>query len=88
LTTFLGDAGRWFLHSGIRAPGGGVARYYRSDLGKNLPVSTEITGYAVSTFSYLHSLTGDVEYRAAAMESARFLANEAWDAAAHNFPSS
>jgi hypothetical protein len=86
LTTFLEDAGRWFLHSGIRTPGGGVARYYRSDLACNVPVSTEITGYAVSTFSYLHSIAGDPEYRAAAIESARFLADEAWDADADTFP--
>jgi hypothetical protein len=86
LTTFLEDAGRWFLQSGIREPHGGVTRYYRSDLEKNVPVSTEITGYAVSALSYLHSLTGDASYRDAAMESARFLANDAWDAAAHTFP--
>jgi hypothetical protein len=82
----LEDAGRWFLRSGVRAPGGGVARYYRSDLAKNVGISTEITGYAVSTFSYLHTITGDPAYREAAMESARFLANDAWDRAAHTFP--
>jgi hypothetical protein len=86
LTTFLEDAGRWFLRSGIMAPGGGVARYYRSDLGANVPISTEITGYAVSTFSYLHAVTGDPVYREAAIQSARFLANAAWDAKAHTFP--
>ncbi len=67
-------------------PGGGVARYYRSDLAANVPVSTEITGYAVSALSYLHSMTGEAAYREAAMESARFLANDAWDAEAHTFP--
>jgi hypothetical protein len=86
LATFLEDAGRWFLRSGIRAPGGGVARYYRSDLEQNVPVSNEITGYAVSTFSYLHAIAGDPAYRDAAMASARFLANNAWDAKAHTFP--
>jgi hypothetical protein len=86
LTTVLEDAGRWFLRSGIRAPGGGTARYYRSDLGRNAPISTEITGYAVSTFSYLHLITGHAEYREAALESARFLANDAWDRTAHTFP--
>lgn len=86
LTTFLEAAGRWFLQSGIRAPHGGVARYYRSDLEQNVPVSTEITGYAVSALSYLHSISGDDAYREAAMKSARFLANEAWDAQAHTFP--
>lgn len=66
--------------------GGGVARYYRSDTGKNAPISTEITGYAVSAFSYLHSISGDPIYREAATESARFLAKDAWDAEAHTFP--
>ena len=28
-------------------------------LKKNVTISTEITGYAVSTFSYLHAITGD-----------------------------
>lgn len=83
---FLDDAGRWFLRSGIRDAHGGVARYYRSDVGQNVPVSTEITGYAVSAFSYLHSLTGDDVYRVAAMESARFLARTAWDEVSHTFP--
>jgi hypothetical protein len=86
LTTFLDDAGRWFLSSGIRTASGGVARYYRSDLSENVPVSTEITGYAVSALSYLHSLSGESIYRDAAMESARFLSNVAWDKSAHTFP--
>jgi hypothetical protein len=86
LGSFLEDAGRWFLRSGIRTAGGGVARYYRSDLGENLAISTEITGYSVSALIYLHTLTGDSRYREAAMGSARFLANEAWDAQAHTFP--
>ena len=86
MRTFLDDAGRWFLRSGIRSPEGGVARFYRSDLQQNVPVSTEITGYAVSALSYLHSLTGDQAYRDAAMESARFLSNVAWDASSHTFP--
>jgi hypothetical protein len=63
-----------------------VARYYRSDLGANVPVSNEITGYAVSTFSYLYRLTGDPRYREAALGSARFLADRAWDGGSHTFP--
>jgi hypothetical protein len=34
----------------------------------------------------MHALTGDPAYREAAMDSARFLANDAWDRAAHTFP--
>ena len=63
-----------------------MARYYKSDLRENLPISSEITGYSVSAFCYLHALTGVAAYRVAAMESARFLANDAWDPAAHTFP--
>jgi len=63
-----------------------VARYYRSDLQKNVPVSTEITGYALSALSYLHSITGNALYGDAAMESARYLNNHAWDSRAHTFP--
>jgi hypothetical protein len=86
LAKFIEDAGRWFLRSGIRTPDGGVARYYRSDLEQNALVSTEITGYAVSALSYLHAISGDPAYRDAAIGSARFLANDAWDPGSHTFP--
>ena len=55
-----------------------MARYYRSDTGRNNPVSTEITGYAVSTFVYLHALTGEQVYLDRAALGARFLAG-AWN---------
>ncbi len=43
LSAFLEHAGCWFLNSGIQEPDGGVARYYRSDAGRNAAVSNEIT---------------------------------------------
>ena len=49
----LARTGEWFLRSGIQESNGGVARYYRTDVRRNLPVSTEITGYAASAFVYL-----------------------------------
>jgi hypothetical protein len=79
-------AGRWFLHSGIQEASGGVARYYRSDLGQSARVSTEITGYAVSTLLFLHERTGDLAYLDAALRAARFLTREAWDARLGTFP--
>src|SRR5271167_339519 len=72
-------AGRWFLESGIQESSGGVARYYRSDVGKNARVSTEITGYAVSTLLYLAERTGDDSYTEAAVRAARFLTRTAWN---------
>lgn len=79
-------AGGWFLASGIQEPGGGVARFYRADLGRNRAVSTEITGYTVSALMYLHRVTGEAVFLDRARRAARFLAEDAWDAKAQNFP--
>jgi hypothetical protein len=66
--------------------GGGVARYYRSDLGANAPVSNEITGYAVSALVYLYEQTEHEAYRNAALRAARFLTRTAWDEPSSTFP--
>ena len=82
----LEAAGRWFLRSGIQESHGGVARYYRSDLRQNAPVSTEITGYAVSALLFFHSRTGKAEYLDAALQAARFLTVTAWNPKLGTFP--
>ncbi len=82
----ISRAGDWFLHSGIQESNGGVARYYRVDLGRNHAISTEITGYAASTFVYLHSLAQDERYLESAAAAARFLTNAAWDGAGAVMP--
>lgn len=79
-------AAHWFLESGIQEPFGGVARYYRSDVGRNHRVSTEITGYAASTLVWLHGLTGNNRLLEAALRAGRFLARRAFDPAAGVFP--
>lgn len=79
-------AGRWFLRSGIQDALGGVARYYRSDLRRNNPVSTEITGYAASTLVFLHQVTGEREYLDRAVLAARFLARTAWNTTLDTIP--
>jgi hypothetical protein len=86
LIPLISRAGEWFLHSGIQEPNGGVARYRRVDLGRNQAVSTEITGYAASTFVFLHSLTHDERYLDAASRAAEFLARTAWDGAGGAMP--
>jgi hypothetical protein len=78
--------GQWFLQSGIRLPGGAVARYYNGHEGRNLPASTEITGYAASALAYLYSRTGEKAYLDAAVESAHFLSGTAWDKSLDTFP--
>jgi hypothetical protein len=79
-------AAGWFLRSGIQEHDGGVARYYRSDVGSNRRVSTEITGYAASTFVYLHSLTAEKVFLERAVRAARFLTRTAWIPALETVP--
>ncbi len=86
MTSFLERAGRWFLESGIQTPDGGVARYYRTDLQANAPISNEITGYAVSALVFLYERTEKIVYRDAALRAARFLTRTAWDDANATFP--
>ena len=86
MSPHLARAGQWFLRSGIQEPNGGVARYYRTDLQSNYPVSTEITGYSVSAFVYLHTLTRDERWLQAALRAARFLTRQAWDSDSRSMP--
>lgn len=79
-------AGRWFLGSGIQTAEGGVARYYRGDLGSNARVSTEITGYAVSALVDLNRRSSEPEYLKAAVRAADFLIDCAWDPRLGVFP--
>ncbi len=55
-----------------------MARYYRTDLERNHPVSTEITGYAVSALLFL-------DRSAEACAAARFLTRQAWNGASMPF---
>lgn len=82
----LRAAGEWFLRSGIQESLGGVARYYRSDLDGNAPVSTEITGYTASALVYLHNVTGDSECLEGALRAGQFLARLAWNDALRTMP--
>ena len=84
--TFIQAAGAWFLNSGIQADSGGVARFYRSDAGKYARVSTEITGYTVSTLLFVYERTQQTAYLDAALRAARFLTRKAWDADLGTFP--
>lgn len=63
-----------------------MARYHRADLAANLPVSTEITGYALAGFCYLFELTGREEYLEAARRAGNFLTQQAWDATTGTMP--
>ena len=82
----LARAGQWFLHSGIQDQAGGVARFYRADLKKNKPVSTEITGYTASALVFLYEVTKEAAYLDRARLTAQFLCDHAWDRALQTFP--
>jgi hypothetical protein len=86
IDNLINAAGHWFLQSGIVGSHGGVARYYRADLQQNAPVSTEITGYAVSALLFLHQRTHEGAYLEAALKCARFLTRAAWDKELATFP--
>jgi hypothetical protein len=79
-------AASWFLRSGIQGARGGVARYFRGDLGQNARVSTEITGYAVGALVYLSGCTGDTACLEAARRAGDFLIADAWDERLKIFP--
>jgi hypothetical protein len=79
-------AGRWFLRSGIQEPDGGVARFFHSDTRRNARISTEITGYAVSTLVFLYEKTQDSEFLEAAIRAGQFLVGTAWSPALKTFP--
>jgi hypothetical protein len=79
LSSQVRRAGQWLAHSGIQLPDGGVARYFRADLQRNMGVSTEITGYALSSFVFLYTATEDEEYLSHARAAARFLIDTAWE---------
>ncbi len=61
----------WFQRSGIQESSGGVARYHLLAEGRNLPLSTEITGYAVSALVW----GGDQD---GAFRAADWLVRGAW----------
>ena len=82
----LARAGRWLLESGIQQASGGVARYYISDSGTAKPVSTEITGYAASAFTWLFRITAEERYLGAARRAAEFLMFHAWNPQLKTFP--
>ena len=85
LLTRLEQAGQWFLHSGIQESSGGVARYYQADQHRNLPLSTEITGYAISALLELYQRTKQLEYLEAAGRAGRYLSG-AWDRTLKTMP--
>jgi len=85
-TDCLRRAGRWWLESGIQQETGGVARYYRTDLARCAPVSTEITGYAASALLFLHSSTGEDAYLERARLAGRFLARHCWNSTLATMP--
>lgn len=82
----MARAGQWFLHSGIQEPSGGFARFYRSEIQKNQPVSTEISGYAASALVFLYLTTREQKYLDAARRTAGFLVDRAWDEGLRIFP--
>lgn len=78
--SILADGARWSLFSGIQEAEGGVARYHHTDRNQNARISTEITGYFISSTLDLHARLGDVRLLDAALRAGDFLVSKAWNA--------
>lgn len=74
----LEHGAKWLLRSGIQEPEGGVARYHFTDRNQNARISTEITGYFISSALDLHSRLADPRLLDAALRAGVFLAETAW----------
>ncbi len=83
---FLAAGLRWYLESGIQEESGGVARYHHTDTGENARVSTEITGYYISSLLDIYERTSDEAALEAADHAGRFLAHIAWDRDSNAMP--
>lgn len=76
-------AGRWLTHSGIQNASrdsklsGGVAAWYELETKIYPFLYSEITGYALSTYLFLHRITGDDRYITSAHAAARWLIKNA-----------
>lgn len=76
----LEQGAKWLLQSGIQEPSCGVARYHFTDRNQNARISTEITGYFISSALDLHSRLGDTRLLDAARRAGAFLVEKAWNA--------
>jgi hypothetical protein len=85
IETRIERASCWFIGSGIQQQDGGVARIYNTDLELSAPVSTEITGYAISALVYAYRRSGSAECLDRARRAASFLMEHAWDPALRMF---
>ncbi len=77
----LAHGAGWWLESGIQEGHGGVARFHHTDRNENARISTEITGYFVSSTLDLFDRLGDARLLEAALRAGRFLISKAWNAA-------
>ncbi len=69
----------WFSRSGIQEASGGVSRYHLLAEARNLPLSTEITGYAVSALVWGGSVHD-------ALRAADWLTDHAWQPSIQAMP--
>src|SRR3989339_8167 len=67
----------WMTSSGIQSPDGGVYAWYDVETGKHSYLYSEITGYAVTAFLYLHKLYNRIEYVERAEKAAEWVIKNA-----------
>lgn len=67
----------WMTQSGIQSPEGGVYAWYNMLTDKHSYLYSEITGYAITAFLYLHKLYGHKEYLKRAERAADWIIQNA-----------
>lgn len=67
----------WMTQSGIQAENGGVYAWFDMQSGKYSYLYSEITGYAITAFLYMHKLYGSGEYLERAEKAARWITEHA-----------
>lgn len=67
----------WMTQSGIQSPDGGVYAWYDMETDKHSYLYSEITGYAITSFLYLHKLYDRVEYIELAEKAAQWIIKNA-----------
>jgi hypothetical protein len=70
----------WMTSSGIQSPEGGVYAWYSMETGKHSYLYSEITGYAITAFLYLHKLYQKDVYVERAEKAAQWIIANAFSA--------
>lgn len=76
--SLVDSVAEWITDSGIQSPDGGVYAWYDTTTNEHSYLYSEITGYAITAFLYLHKLYNQNEYVERAEKAAGWIINNAF----------